>query len=101
MSAFTVVRFRAKPDRAQEFEDLFKVIERKMPGLQRFVLIKSGERNFCSIAEWDTFDHIVRARETMRGNLDRMRPLLEEFSEELGVTDPMSGEAVLDMALAR
>lgn len=51
MSAFTVVRFRPKPDKAEEFEKTFCAIERKMPGLRRFVLVKACDRSYCSIAE--------------------------------------------------
>jgi len=32
----------------------------------------------------------------MIGNLDKMRDLLEEISSELGVTDPRSGNIVLE-----
>ena len=32
----------------------------------------------------------------MKGNLDKMRSLLDSFSDDLGVTDPVSGEAVFD-----
>jgi len=33
----------------------------------------------------------------MIGNLDRLRPILEELGGGLGVTDPVSGEAVLEL----
>lgn len=46
-------------------------------------------------------DPIVQASPTMRGNLDQMRHLLEQFNEELGVTDPVSGEAILDITAQR
>ena len=98
MTAFTIVRFQARPDQVEAFERTFKTLRREMPGLKRFVLVKTGERSFCSIGEFESFDHIVSARPAMRENLDRMRHLLEPFSDELGVTDPVSGEAVMDVA---
>lgn len=101
MTAFAVVRFKAKQGRAEEFERTFSSLEREMAGLRRFVLMKTGDHRYCSIAEWDSFDSIVQARATMRANLDQVRPLLEQFSEELGVTDPVSGEAILDVAPRR
>jgi hypothetical protein len=97
MSAFTIVRFRARPGQVEAFEKTFRELRRELPGLRRFVLVKTGERSFCSIGEFETFEHIVSARLTMRANLDQMRHLLEPFSDELGVTDPVSGEAVMDV----
>ena len=97
MSAFTIVRFRARPDQAEAFERTYAAVERALPGLKRFVLVKTGERSYCSIGEFETFDHIVAARSAMSGNLDRFRHLLEPFDETLGTTDPVSGEAVLDV----
>jgi hypothetical protein len=98
MSAFTIVRFRALPEQVDAFERTFGAQERAMPGLRRFVLVKTGDRSYCSIGEFDSFDSIVAARPTMRANLDQFRHHLEAFSEELGVTDPVSGEAVLDVS---
>ena len=97
MSAFTIVRFRVLPDQVEAFERAYCNIERAMPGLKRFVLVKTGDRSYCSIGEFETFDHIVGARTTMRANLDVFRQHLEPFDETLGVTDPVSGEAVLDV----
>ena len=97
MSAFTIVRFQARPDQVEAFERAFCSVERSMPGLKRFVLVKTGDRSYCSIGEFETFDHIVDARTTMRANLDQFRDFLDPFDETLGVTDPVSGEAVLDV----
>jgi hypothetical protein len=98
MTAFTIVRFQARPDQVEAFERTYCNIERAMPGLKRFVLVKTGDRSYCSIGEFESFDHIVSARTAMRANLDSFRHLLEPFDETLGVTDPVSGEAVLDVA---
>lgn len=96
MSAFAIVRFRAKPGLAAEFQQTFQSLKRELPGLLRIVLVKTGERDFCSVGEWSEFDDIISARPTMIANLDQMRSLLESFSEEIGVTDPCSGVAVFD-----
>jgi quinol monooxygenase YgiN len=101
MTAFTVVRFRAKQGFAERFESTFGSLKREMPGLLRFVLVRKDDHNFFSVAEWESFDHIVKARPVMGANLDQMRDLLESFSEELGVTDPISGTAVLDTKVQR
>lgn len=97
MTAFTIVRFQARPDQVDAFERTFTTLKRDMPGLRRFVLVKTGERSFCSIGEFESFDHIVSARPAMLENLDQMRHLLEPISDALGVTDPVSGEAVMDV----
>jgi hypothetical protein len=97
MSAFTIVRFQAKPDQVEAFERAYCGIDRTMPGLKRFVLVKTGDRSYCSIGEFESFDHIVSARTTMRANLDTFRHHLEPFDEALGVTDAVSGDAMLDV----
>ncbi len=101
MAAFNIVRFRVKPGREAEFERTFRELERPMAGLRRFVLVKTGERSYCSIGEWDGFGHIELARPSMIDNLDRMRSLLEDLGGTLGVTDPVSGEAVVDVTSGR
>jgi hypothetical protein len=101
MTAFAVVRFQAKRGMADAFERTFCELRREMPGLRRVVLIKTGDHRFCSIGEWDALDDLVKARPAMSANLERMRPMLEVLSEELGVTDPVSGEAVHDLCPQR
>ena len=68
MTAYNVVRFRVKPGMEEQFvasqrEDL----KRKMPGAIEAALIKTGERTYCFVGKWDTFDSIVAARPTMIG----------------------------------
>ena len=41
-------------------------------------------------------DDIVKARPQMIASLDKMRGLLEDLGGGLGVTDPVSGEAVFE-----
>ena len=42
-------------------------------------------------------DAIVAARPTMIATLDRSRAMLEDLGGDLGVTDPVSGEVVLEV----
>jgi len=44
-----------------------------------------------------SYDHIVGARPQMIGLLDRFRHCLEDLGADVGLTDPVSGEAVIDM----
>jgi hypothetical protein len=40
---------------------------------------------------------LVAARASMIATLDKMRPLLEDLGGGLGLTDPVSGEAVVEL----
>ena len=97
MTAFNVVRFRVKPGQEAAFVDTHRAMESHLPGLRQFSLVKTGERSFCVIGEWDDLSALVNARAAMIGNLDRLRPLLEDLGNGLGVTDPVSGEALLQL----
>ena len=98
MTAYNVVKFRVKPGRAKEFVDHHRVFHASnLPGFRKASLIQTGERSYCLIGEWSTMDDIVRARPQMIASLDEMRDLLEDLGGGLGVTDPVSGEAVLEL----
>lgn len=95
MAAYNVVRFRVKPGRENDFEEAHRDVERDMAGMKGFVLVKTGDRTYCFIGEWDKMDSIVAARPAMKGVLDRFRDMLEDLGGGLGVTDPVSGEVVV------
>lgn len=102
MAAFNVVRMRVKP----EHEEAFLAMNREpraepMPGMRAASVIKTGERSYCFIGEWQDMAAIVAARPLMIGELDRMRPMLESLGDELGLTDPVSGEVVVELVKRR
>lgn len=98
MTAYNVVRFRVKPGREKEFVELNREMGRsEMKGFRKGALVKTGDRAYCFVGEWDSFNAIVAARPEMIGHLDGMRGLLEDLGGGLGVTDPVSGEAVLEI----
>jgi hypothetical protein len=98
MSAFNVVRFRVKPGREQAFVDAHRrQAETGFAGFRRGALVKTGERAYCFVGEWDTFDAIAAARPAMVQLLDSFRADLEDLGGGLGVTDPVSGEAVVEL----
>ncbi len=97
MKAYNVVRFRVKPGREQDFiEKNRKMTQQRMKGFLGGALVKTGERTFCFMGEWESFDAIVAARPDMISMLDTFRDALEDLGGGLGMTDPVSGEAVLE-----
>ena len=96
MTAFNVVRFRVKAGREQEFLAAHERMHPDFRGFRRFTMIKTGERAYCVIGEWDSQASLVAARPAMIAQLDQFRGALEDLGGGLGVTDPVSGEVVLD-----
>jgi hypothetical protein len=97
MTAFNVVRFRVKPGREQDFVDAHRRAKRDFKGGRRLALVKTGERTYCVIGEWDGMQSLVDARPQMIALLDTFRDTLEDLGGGLGVTDPASGEVVLEI----
>jgi hypothetical protein len=95
MTAFNIVRFKVKPGREQEFIDTERAQDVNFKGFRRLSVVKTGDRTFCFVGEWDSYDDIVAARPAMIQQLDKVRGLLEDLGGGLGVTDPVSGEAVI------
>jgi hypothetical protein len=97
MSAYNVVRFRTKPGEEQSFIDAHKRAKLNAKGFRGATLVKTGDRNFCIIGEWKDMDSLAAARPAMIAMLDSFRSILEDLGSGLGVTDPVSGAAVLEM----
>lgn len=97
MSAYNVVRLRVKPGREQEFIEAHRNIKPDFPGFRRAVLISTGDRGYCFIGEWEKASDSLAAEEDMVAILDSFRDTLEDLGGGLGVTDPVSGEAVVEI----
>ena len=97
MTAYNIVRFRVKPGCDSEFIAAHEAADPGFSGLRRFSMVDTGGSTYCIIGEWDSFDDIVAARTGMMSLLDTFRHLLEDMGGGLGVTDPVSGSAVLEM----
>ena len=97
MTAFNVVRFRVKPGQDQAFLDAHEKIGADWPGLRHVNMVKTGDRTYCIIAEWDSMDALANARSNMIKTLDSFRHILEDLGGGLGVTDPVSGPVVLSL----
>jgi hypothetical protein len=97
MTAFNVVRVRVKPGREEEFLAANRSAPRNHAGFRRGVLVKTGERSYCFVGEWTSFSRLTDARPKMIGVLDSFRECLEDLGNGIGETDPVSGEAVIDV----
>ena len=97
MTAYNVVRFKVKPGQEKAFEDAHRNELRGFAGFEGGALVKTGERSYCLIGRWKDFDAIAAARPSMIGTLDKFRGMLEDLGGGLGVTDPVSGPAVVEI----
>ena len=59
-------------------------------------LVQTGDREYVAVGTWESEDALVNARPSLIGNLDKMRDFLEEISPDLGVTDPRSGNIIME-----
>ena len=91
-----VVKFIAKDGNRNTMIEKFNNIP-KWEGMRRTILIQTGDNTFCSIGIWDDEESMVKNRQNMISFLDTLRPMLEEISPELGVTDPVSGTIVAEV----
>lgn len=98
MTAFNVVRMRAKPGFEQQVIETAKAHKRShIQGMRSMIIIKTGERSYCSIGEWDSMEHLVAARPLMIKNLDIVRDMLEDLGDGMGITDAVSGEVCAEL----
>ena len=98
MTAFNAVRFKVKPGRDEEFLEAHRKAEASdWQGLEHANIIKTGEHEYCIIAEWPDMETLAANRPTMMATLDTFRDALEDLGGDLGVTDPVSGPVVLSM----
>ena len=97
MTAYNVVRFKVKPGQEQNFIKAHRDAQRDFAGFKGGSLIKTGDRTYCFVGRWDSMDAIAGSRPKMIGLLDTFRSMLEDLGGGLGVTDPVSGEVVVDL----
>lgn len=96
MTAFNVVRMKPKAGQEKAFVDKHRGRDTdNYPGMRSFNLVKTGDREYVLVGEWDSMEALAAARPAMIKTLDGFRDMLEDLGHGLGVTDPRSGEAVL------
>ena len=101
MAAFNVVRVKVKSGREQDFVEAHRRMRPLFKGFKDGTLIRTGDQTFCLIAEWRSFKSIEAARPQMIEMLDQVRDMLEDLGGGLGVTDPVSGDAVAKLVAAK
>ena len=90
MKFMNVVKFRVKKEELETFKELaYK--EKSFDGMIHEYYVQTSAQDFVAVGLWESEDKLGAARPEMIAFLDKMRPLLEELSPELGVTDPVSG----------
>lgn len=98
MTAMNVVHARVKPGAEEQFLEIHRTYAADRPnGSRNFWVVKTGERAYCIVGEWEGMGDLVAARPWMIGNLDKLRPLLEDLGGGRGVTEPWSGEVVVNI----
>ena len=95
-----VVRSKVKEGMKDEYMKKLQDFFNNMKGTDGLISMKqiqTGPNNMCIVGEWKDADSIAKARDKMIAGLDAVRPLLEEISPELGVTDPISGSVIMEL----
>lgn len=97
MTAMNVVHMRVKAGKEEEFLRIHRDMPMgPMKGALSFSVVRSGERSFIVVGEWEGLEAMAAARPAMIANLDRLRPILEDLGGGRGVTEPWSGEVALE-----
>jgi quinol monooxygenase YgiN len=98
MTVMNVVHMRVKPGKESDYIGIHQEMTRHpIPGSRSFRLVRTGERDFIVVGEWDNMAAMAAARPAMIANLDKLRSILEDLGGGRGVTEPWSGEVVLAM----
>ena len=96
MSAYNVVRMRVKPEFLDEFLTLLPRPAARHARHEGDGHGADRRAGVLLIGEWSDMEAIVAARPAMLASLDEHRHKLEDLGSGLGVTDPISGKAVIE-----
>jgi hypothetical protein len=96
MSGFNVVRFTVKKGMDDKFISENGKFNFDAAGFKRANMIKTGDHNYCFIAEWDSANDSINAEASMVAMLDCFRDTLEEQANGKGVTDFVVGDTVVE-----
>lgn len=95
MQFMNIVKFQVKPAHIEDFIDAMKK-QPKWEGNIEMRLVQTGDNTFCGCGLWESKEIMFDSMDGMVAWLDTVRPMLEVISEELGVTDPVSGPVIVN-----
>jgi hypothetical protein len=93
MQYMNIVRMRVKSDRIDDYIQALKT-QPSWEGQLETRTIRFGDNGFCGYGLWESQEAMMAQMDNMVSWLDTVRPMLEELSAELGVTDAISGPVV-------
>lgn len=97
MSAFNIVRMKVKPGHEDAYLDFHRSRSlSEMKGMKSIHVVRTGDRQYHVVGEWESMEALAAARPQMIAILDAFRDRLEDLGGDLGVTEPFSGEAVIE-----
>jgi hypothetical protein len=96
MSGFNVVRFTVKDGMDDKFLSENKNFVFDVQGFKAGNMIKTGDHEYCFIAEWDSASDSINAESKMVAMLDSFRDTLEKQASGKGVTDFVVGDTVVE-----
>ena len=98
MTAMNIVRMKVKAGKEKAYLDAHRKRSLEdFKGGRSFRIVKTGDREYMVIGEWESMDALIAARPAMISTLDGFRDLLEDLGGGAGVTDPRSGEVVFSL----
>ena len=98
MKAFSVIRMQVKPDYEEEFLALTDNPGHGIEaGLRCAHLIRTGERSYCLIGQWDNVKACAEAGSALPPDMDRLRPMLEDLGDGTGTVAIVTGEIIARM----
>jgi len=77
MTAFNIVRFRVKPGHEEHFIAAHRNRKLGLHGFRGGALIKTGERSYCIVGEWTSFQRMADARPKMSRSSIRSATILK------------------------
>ena len=96
MSGYNIVRFTVKDGMDEKFLNANQNLHFEDEGFKNAHMIKTGDHNYCFIAEWNSASDSINAEDSMVAMLDSFRDTLEEQGDSKDVTDFIVGDEILE-----
>jgi len=92
MTTFNVVRFKVKPGLEEAFRDAHRNIAESWIGMRHANIIKTGEGQYCIVAEWESVEALAAGRPQMIATLNSFRQTLNDLGGGLGSRTRLGGQ---------